>query len=157
MKKVLFVILCNKEGPVMQIPVPKGKPVTGNFYKNVVIKNLKKWYETCRLKTGVKFLRRMHDKAPSHNERNVTEAEKAFVLPNPLFLQSKPHAFCLKYHLFGKKMPLGLQCISILCLSLLRSMKNVFWCEMIVYKCVSSPRENSVRIRTGTNKIIKDE
>lgn len=105
MKKVLFVILCNKEGPVMQIPVPKGKPVTGNFYKNVVIKILKKWYETCRLKTGVKFLRRMHDKAPSHNERNVTEAEKAFVLPNPLFLQSKPHAFCLKYHLFGKRCP----------------------------------------------------
>jgi hypothetical protein len=36
----------NNKGPVIQIPVPKGKTVTGNFYKNIVINKLKKYFES---------------------------------------------------------------------------------------------------------------
>lgn len=44
MKKILYFI-------VLQIPVPKGKTVTGNFYKNVFKKNLKKNNESYLSKT----------------------------------------------------------------------------------------------------------
>ena len=87
-KKVLYVIFFDNKGPVMQIPVPKGKTVTGNFYKNVVIKKLKKYYESRRPKTGMKYLRLLHNNAPAHKARIVTEyleAEKVTVLPHPPF------------------------------------------------------------------------
>ena len=35
-KKVLYVIFFDNKRPAMQLPVPKGKTVTGAFYKNVV-------------------------------------------------------------------------------------------------------------------------
>ena len=47
-KKVLYVIFFDNKGPVMQIPVPKGRTVTAKFYKNVVLRKLKKYYKTRR-------------------------------------------------------------------------------------------------------------
>ena len=38
-KKIMYVIFFNSKGPVLQIPVPKGKTVTENFYRNVVLKH----------------------------------------------------------------------------------------------------------------------
>jgi hypothetical protein len=40
--RIFNVIFFDNKGPVMQISVPKGKIITGNFYKNVVIKKMKK-------------------------------------------------------------------------------------------------------------------
>jgi hypothetical protein len=68
MKKVLYVILFDTKGPIILIPVPKGKPVTGNFYKNVVIKKLK-YYKSFHLKTSLKYFRLLQDDAPAHNAR----------------------------------------------------------------------------------------
>ena len=36
-KKELYVIFFDNKGPVMQLPVPKGRTVTGAFYKNVAL------------------------------------------------------------------------------------------------------------------------
>ena len=60
-KKVLYVILFNYKGPIMQLPVPKGRTVTGAFYKNVVLKKLKAHFKTRRPKTGLQHLRLLHD------------------------------------------------------------------------------------------------
>ena len=45
-KKVLYVIFFNNKGPVMQIPVPKGRTVIVKFYKNVALRKLNKYYKT---------------------------------------------------------------------------------------------------------------
>ena len=51
-KKVLYVIFLENKGPVMRIPVPKGRTVTAKVYKNVVLRKLNKYYKTRRPKTG---------------------------------------------------------------------------------------------------------
>ena len=119
-RKVLHVIFFDKKGPVMQIPVPKGKIVTWKYYRDVVLRKLKKVYKSRRPQTGLKYLRLLHDNAPAHKARIVTEflkAEKVTVLPHPAF--SPDLAPCdfflfpkLKFHLSGKninqEMPLAL-------------------------------------------------
>ena len=57
----------------MQLPVPKGRFVTGAFCKNVVLKQLKAHFKRRRPKTGLKFLRLLQDNAPAHKARIVTE------------------------------------------------------------------------------------
>ena len=49
------------KGPAIQIPVPKGRTVTGKFYKNVVLRKLKNNYKSRRPKTGLKCVRLLHD------------------------------------------------------------------------------------------------
>lgn len=110
-KKVLYVIFFDNKGPVMQIPVPKGRTVTAKFYKNVVLKNLKSCYKRRRPSTGIKYLRLLHDNAPAHKARLVTEflaSEKVTVLPHPPY--SPDLAPCdfflfpkLKFQLSGKR------------------------------------------------------
>ena len=75
-------------GPAIQTPVPKGRTVTGKFYKNVVLRKLKNFYKSRRPKTGLKYVRLLHDNAPAHKARIVTdylEAEKVTctILPHP--------------------------------------------------------------------------
>ena len=106
-KKALYVIFFDNKGPVMQLPVLKGRTVKGEFYKNVVLKRLKKR----RPNTGLKYLRLLHDNTPAHKARIVTEfrqSEKLNVLPHPPF--SPDLASCdyflfpkLKFHLSGKR------------------------------------------------------
>jgi len=110
-RKVFYVIFFDNKGPVMQIPVPKGKTVTGKYYRDVVLQKLKKCYKRRRPQTGLKYLRLLHDNAPAHKARIVTEflkAEKVTVLPHPAF--SPDLAPCdfflfpkLKFHLSGKR------------------------------------------------------
>ena len=38
-KKVLYAIFFDIKGHVLQIAVPKGRGITGKFYKNCVLKN----------------------------------------------------------------------------------------------------------------------
>ena len=95
----------------MQIPVPKGRTVTAKFYKNVVLRKLKKYYKTRHPKTGLKHLRLLHDNAPARKAHLVTEfmgLKKVTVLPHPPFLPDLgPCDYFLfpklKYHLSGKR------------------------------------------------------
>ena len=110
-RKVLYVILFDNKGPIIQITVPKGKTVTAKYYRDVVLRKLKKVYKRRRPQTGLKYLRLLHDNAPAHKARIVTEflkAEKVTVLPHPAY--SPDLAPCdfflfpkLKFHLSGKK------------------------------------------------------
>ena len=72
-KKVLYVIFFHNKGPVMQLPVSKDRTVTGAFYKNIVLKKLKAHFKRRRPKTRLKYLRLLHDNAPAHKARIVTE------------------------------------------------------------------------------------
>ena len=46
-KQVFYAIFFDNKGPIMQLPVPKGRTVTGTFYKNVVLKKLKSNFKRC--------------------------------------------------------------------------------------------------------------
>ena len=74
------------KGPAFQIPVPKGRTVSGKFYKNVDLRKWKHYYKSRRPKTGLKYFRHLHDNAPAHKACIVTdflETEKVTVLPHP--------------------------------------------------------------------------
>ena len=100
------------KGPAIQILVPKGRTVTGKFYKNVVLRKLKNYYKSRRPKTGLKCVRLLHDNAPAHKAgifvTDFLESEKVTVLWHPpyspdlvpcnYFLFPK-----LKYHLSGRR------------------------------------------------------
>ena len=98
------------KGPVMQLPVPRGRTVTVAFIKNV-LKKLRAHFKRRRPKTGLKYLRLLHDSVPAHKARIVTEfleSEKVNVLPHPPF--SADLAPCdyflfpkVKFHLSGKR------------------------------------------------------
>ena len=107
----VYVIFFGNKGLVMQLAVPKGRTVTGAFFKNVVFKKLKAHFKRCCPKTGLKYLDLLHDNAPAHKACIVNkflESEKMNVLPHPLF--SPDLAPCddflypkLKFHLSEKK------------------------------------------------------
>ena len=70
-----------------QLPVPRGRTVTVAFIKNV-LKKLRAHFKRRRPKTGLKYFRLLHDSAPAHKARIVTEfleSEKVNVLHIPLF------------------------------------------------------------------------
>ena len=96
----------------MQIPVLKGKTVATKYYEDIIVlRKLKKVYKRRRPQTGLKYLRLLHDNAPAHKARIVTEflkAGKVTVLPHPAFSPDlAPSNFFLfpklKFHLSGKK------------------------------------------------------
>ena len=114
-KKVLYVIVFENKGPVMQISVPKGRTVTATFYKNVVLKKIKTCYKRRRLSIGLQYLRPVHDNARAHKARLVIEfleSAKVSVLPHPLFL---PDMAPCEYFVFVSKthIPTGLKEIQV--------------------------------------------
>ena len=78
-KKVLYAIFFSGEGITIKLPVKKGKSITRKYYKDEVLKKLKKYYQKGRPATGFKHVRLLHDNAPAHTSAIVT----AFVLPHP--------------------------------------------------------------------------
>ena len=85
-KKVLYAIFFSGEGVAIKVPVKKGKSITGKYYKDVVLKKLKKYYQKRRPTTGFKHVRLLHDNAPAHTSAIVTaflKKEKVTVLPHP--------------------------------------------------------------------------
>ena len=81
--------------------VKKGKSITGKYYKDVVLKKLKKYYQKQRPATGFKHVRLLHDNAPAHTSTIVTaflKKEKVTVLPLPRIPQTLPHviSFCFR-------------------------------------------------------------
>ena len=98
-KKVLYAIFFSGEGVAIKVPVKKGKSITGKYYKEVVLKKLKKYYQKRRPATGFKHVRLLHDNAPAHTSAIVTaflKKEKLTVLPHPRIPQTLPHviSFC---------------------------------------------------------------
>ena len=83
-KKVLYAISSGEEVAI-KVPVKKGKSITGKYYKDVVLKKLKKYYQKRRPATGFKHVRLLHDNAPAHTSAIVTaflKKEKVTVLPH---------------------------------------------------------------------------
>jgi hypothetical protein len=52
-KKALYAILFSDECVAMNVPVKKGKSITGKYFKDVVLKKLKKYYKKRRPVTGL--------------------------------------------------------------------------------------------------------
>lgn len=85
-KKVLYCIFFSCDGLAVQIPVQKGKSVTGRYYRDVVLKKLKKYYQKRRSVSGYRHARLLHDNAPSHTSELVKQflkSENVTVLPHP--------------------------------------------------------------------------
>ena len=67
-KKVLYAVFFSGEGVAVQVPVKKGKSVIGKYYKDVILKKLKKdtirngW----RPVMSFKHVQLLHDNAPAH-------------------------------------------------------------------------------------------
>ena len=89
-KKVLYAIFFSGEEVAIKKPVKKGKSITGKYYKDVVLKKLRKYYQKRHPATGFKHVRLLHDNAPAHTSAIVTaflKKEKVTVLPHPPYSQ----------------------------------------------------------------------
>ena len=87
-KRVFYAIFFDIKGNILQNDVPMGRVITGRFYKNCVLKNLKSYYIKRRPKTGFKNIRLLHDNAPAYKSKVVTEylrSERVTVLPHPTY------------------------------------------------------------------------
>ena len=85
-KKVLYAIFFSGEGVAIKVPVKKVKSITGTYYKDIVLKKLKKYYQKRHPATGFIHVRLLHDNAPAHTSTIVTaflKKEKVTVLPHP--------------------------------------------------------------------------
>ena len=100
-KKVLYEIFFSGEGVAIKVPV---KSITGKYYKDVVLKKLKKFYQKRRSTTRFKHIRLLHDNAHAHTSAIVTaflKKEKVTALPRsptPVFPRPCPHviSFCFR-------------------------------------------------------------
>ena len=70
---MLSEIFFDLKGPVLQIPVPKGSSVTGEFYRESVLTQLVDFYQKRRPRTGVRGIKLLHDNAPAHKSATVQE------------------------------------------------------------------------------------
>ena len=87
-KKVLYAIFFSGEGVAIKVPVKKGKSITGKYYKDVVLKKLKKYYQKRCPATGFKHVHLLHDNAPAHTSAIVAaflKKETVTVLPHPTY------------------------------------------------------------------------
>ena len=71
--RMLYAIVFDSKGPVLQIPVPKGISVTGKFYRESVLTQLVDFYQKRRPRTGVRGIKLLHDNAPAHKSATVQE------------------------------------------------------------------------------------
>ncbi|KAI6657315.1 Transposase [Oopsacas minuta] len=63
-------------GPVAQIPVLKGQTLTGQFYADMVLPEVEKYYLKRRPKTGTRGLKVLHDNARLHKSFAVRKKLK---------------------------------------------------------------------------------
>lgn len=75
-------------GPVVQVAILKGRPITVYLYKIYLLKKVKKYYERNRPKSGICNIRFLNDNVPAHKFQIVTsvlEKDEVHVLPHPPF------------------------------------------------------------------------
>ena len=85
-KKMLYAIFFNSSGPILQVPCPSGDTVTGQFYKNSVLKKVKEFYNKKIPSKGWSGVHLLHDNASSQKCEVVTSflaSEKVKVLNHP--------------------------------------------------------------------------
>ena len=85
-KKMLYAIFFNSSRPVVQLPCPSGRRVTGRFYKNSVLKKVKEFYNKKRPSKGWSGVHLLHDNASSHKcevVKSFLASEKVKVLNHP--------------------------------------------------------------------------
>ena len=85
-KKMLYAIFFNSRGPVIQVPCPSGHTVTGQFYKNSVLKKVKEFYNKKRPSKGWSGVHLLHDNASSHK----CEVVKSFLASEKVKLLNHP-------------------------------------------------------------------
>ena len=66
--KVLYCIFFDGLGSVAQIPLPKGQTLTGQFYADVVLPEVEKFY---RPRTETRGLKILHDNGRLHKSSAV--------------------------------------------------------------------------------------
>ena len=84
--KKMYAIFFNSSGPVFQVPCPSGHTVTGQFYKNSVLKKVKEFYSKKRPSKGWSGVHLLHDNASSHMcevVKSFLASEKVKVLNHP--------------------------------------------------------------------------
>ena len=99
-KKMLYTIFFNSSGPVVQVPCRSGHTVTGQFYKNSVLKKVKGFYNKKRPSKGWSGVHLLHDNASSHKceivKKSFLASEKVKVLNHPPYSPDlSPCAFFL--------------------------------------------------------------
>ena len=85
-KKMLYAIIFNLSGPVVQVPCPSCHTVTGRFYMNSVLKKVKESYNKKRPSKGWSGVHLLHDNASSHKcevVKSFLASEKVKVLNHP--------------------------------------------------------------------------
>ena len=85
-KKMLYAIFFNSSGPVVQVPCPSGHIVTGQFYKNSVLKKVKEIYNKKRPSKGWSGVHLLPDNASSHKcevVKSFLASEEVKVLNHP--------------------------------------------------------------------------
>ena len=65
-KKMLYAIFFNSSRPVVQVPCACGRTVTGQFYKNSVLKKVKEFYNKKRPSKGLSGVHLLHDNTSSY-------------------------------------------------------------------------------------------
>ena len=84
--RMLYAIVFDSKGPVLQIPVPKGSSVTGKFYRESVLTQLVDFYQKRRLRIGVRGIKLLHHNAPAHKSAMVQEYLKECLRSSPIQL-----------------------------------------------------------------------
>ena len=64
-KKMLYAMFFNSSGPIVQVPCPSDHTVTGRFYKNSVLKKVKKFYNKKWPSKGWSGIHLLHDNSSS--------------------------------------------------------------------------------------------
>ena len=88
-KTLLYAIFFLSRGPVVQVPCSSGHTVTGQFYKNSVLKKVKEFYNKKRSSKGWSRVHLLHDNASSHKceaVKSFLASEKVKVLNHPPYL-----------------------------------------------------------------------
>ena len=73
-----YAIFFNSNGPIVQVPCPSGHTVTGRFYKNSVLKNVKEFYNKKRPSEGWSGVHLLHDLLHDNASSHKCEVVKSF-------------------------------------------------------------------------------
>ena len=85
--KILYAIFFSCDSIAIQVPVPKGKSVTGQYYYDVVLKKLQQYYQKRHPVTGLQHVCLLHDNA--HTSEIVKQFLKSEKVTHPLKSMSR--------------------------------------------------------------------
>ena len=92
----MYAIFLSGEGVAIKVPVKKGKSITGKYFKDIVLKKLKQYYQKRRPTTGFKHVCLLQCSC-SAMVKAFSRKEKVTVLPQP---PSSPNLAACDFCLF---------------------------------------------------------